>query len=266
MNARRKRSLAPLVLTKSPLVLVLCQVRIAAIRAMANYIPKVQDRLRREGFPIDVSTELREVSLRNREPAIERSRQHWEFRTMDESWSIIVGEEAVVLQTTAYSNFDEFSDRLSLGMGALADASGDLVVERIGLRYIDAIVPGKGESWKDYVKSGYHGQENDIIQSERSVIFVQTVAETGTNQRMIARIAQNREGMFLPPDLVPHHPQLHARAEHGQLLTLLDLDHFREERRAYDQDVLIDTAWALHDGLDILFRDMVTEHALEVWE
>ena len=39
------RTLPPLKLSKSPLVLVLCQVRFTPILAMADYVPRIQDHL-----------------------------------------------------------------------------------------------------------------------------------------------------------------------------------------------------------------------------
>ncbi len=260
-----RRSLPPLRLTRSPLVLVLCQVRITAIRDMASYIPKLQDRLRREDFPVDVGGEVVELALQAGGSARERRRTHWEFRTLEEDWSIIVSDSAVVLQTTAYSSFKEFLRILSLAMTAVDAVVGNLVVERIGLRYVDCIEPLTDESWKDYVKPGYHGQENDIIGPDNSTHFTQTVVDTGPGQRMIVRLTQNRDGMLLPSDLVPHHPVLRTRAEQGQLATLLDLDHYREARQRFEIGEVVDVAWKLHDGLDVMFRDMVTEHALEIW-
>ena len=53
--------------------------------------------------------------------------------------------------------------------------------------------------------------------------------------------------------------------EPGNLATLLDLDHYREARQPFDIDRVVKTAWTLHDGLDVMFRDVVTSHALEVW-
>ncbi len=259
------RLMPALELTKSPLVLVLCQVRISAIRDMASYIPKVQDRLRRERFPVDVSGEVVELALQTQGSAKEQRRSHWEFRTLEEDWSIIVGESAVVVQTTAYSSFEEFLHVLSLGMAAVDEMVGDLVVERIGLRYVDAIQPQPDESWKDYVKSGYHGQENAIISADNSVFFMQTVADTGPEQRMIVRLTQNRDGVLLPPDLIPHHPVLRSHAGQGNLVTLLDFDHYRETRRPFEIGGIVDVAWELHGGLDMMFRDVVTPHALEVW-
>ena len=260
------RTLPPLQLRKSPLVLVLCQVRIAAIRNIAKYIPEIQDQLRREDFPVDVSGEVRElVAVQGEGSARERRRMHWEFRTLEEEWSIIVGESAVVLQTTTYSNFDEFLRTLSLAMDVTNKVVGNLVVERIGFRYIDVIKPRPDESWKDYVQPGYHGQENEIIRPDHSVLFIQTKANTGPGQRMIGRLTQNRDGMLLPQDLVPHHPVLQIQAEPEQLLTLLDFDHYRKERQPFEDEKLTNIAWELHDTLDMLFRDMVTKHALEAW-
>ena len=122
------RTRLPLSLKNSPLVLVLCQVRIAAVRDMGSYIPKIQDRLRREGFPIDVSGEVREVNLQDGGPVREVKRPHWEFRTLEEDWSIIIGDSVVVLQTTAYTEFEYFLQKLSVAMRAVDEVVGDIVL------------------------------------------------------------------------------------------------------------------------------------------
>lgn len=260
------RVLPPLNLTRSPLVLVLCQVRIGAIRNIANYIPELQDRLRRANFPVDVSGEVVELALQAEGTAKQRRRAHWEFRTLNEGWSIIVGEDAIVVQTTVYSGFEDFLRILSLGMESVDAVVGDLVVERIGLRYVNAIQPAPDESWRDYVATEYHGQDNAIIGPENSVRFMQTVADTGPSQRMIVRLTQNRDGQLLPSDLVPHHPVLRTSIKRGKLVTLLDFDHYRESRQLFEIKKVIDSAWQLHEGLEIMFRDLVTPHALAVWE
>ncbi len=259
------RTQPPLQLTKSPLVLVLCQVRISAVRDMAKYIPKLQDRLRREEFPVDASRELVELNVPAEGSVTKRRRAHWEFRTLQEDCSIIVGESAVSIQTTAYSSFERFLDVLLLAMTAVDKVVGDLVVERVGLRYVNLIEPQPHESWKNYVQPGYHGQENELMGTENTVSFMQTVADTGPNQSMIVRLAQNREGALVPPDLVPHRPVLERQAEEGKLITLLDLDHFRESREPFRIENVMEKAWELHAGLDVMFRAMVTPHALETW-
>lgn len=260
-----KRTRPPLHLSKSPLLLVLSQVRLAAIRNMGSYIPEIQDRLRREGFPIDVSGEVQEVGIHSGQP-VARRHPHWEFRSKDERWSAIVREQAVVLQTSAYDDFGSFLKRLLLATDTVNDVVEGLVVERVGLRYIDLIRPREDESWRDYVRQGFHAIENDIVQGEKSVLFTQSTTQTGEKSRLILRIAQNRDRMLLPPDLTAHAPAHGVAPREGELLTLLDLDHFQEERADYSREAVETVAWELHDALDILFRDVVTPHALEVWK
>jgi uncharacterized protein (TIGR04255 family) len=151
-------------------------------------------------------------------------------------------------------------------MQAVDTVVGDLVVERIGLRYVNAIQAAFDESWRDYVASEYHGQDNEIIRPDNSVRFMQTVADTGPSQRMIVRLTQNRDGQLLPSDLVPHHPVLRTSVQQGKLVTLLDFDHYRESRQPFEINKTIDAAWQLHEGLEIMFRDLVTPHALTEWE
>ncbi len=262
-----KRSLAPLTLKNSPLVLVLCQVRISSVLNISNYVPEIQDVLRKKGFPIYVGGEIVEFSVQAQsdEPVQQRKQAHWEFRTSEEDWSIIVGKAAIVVQTTAYSNFEKFLENLSTALGAIVTAVGDLLVERVGLRYVDAIRPSENKTWRDYVKAGFHGQENEIVTGENSVLFMQTVVDTGSNQRMIIRLAQNRDGALLPPDLSLH-PRLQDDVREGELITLLDIDHYREYRQTLSVDDVIGTSWELHDKLDIIFREIVTDEALEAWK
>ena len=170
-----KRTLPPLKLANSPLVLVLGQVRIAAVRNMAEDVPKIQDALRKKGYPIDVSKEVQEVLIASGQPQYRR-RPHWEFRKRDESGSIIVGEEVVVIQTTAYTVAEDFLVELELAAETVAGVVGDLVVERVGLRYIDLIQPKEDEDWRDYVKPGFHGVETDAFNPDSSTAFFQITA------------------------------------------------------------------------------------------
>ena len=219
-----QRTRAPLLLRNSPLVLVLLQTAFQAVRDMASYVPKVQDRLRTQGFPVDIGGEVRQLTVQTGEPAHETRRPRWEFRNIEENTSIIVDETAVVLQTTAYTKFEEFLRTFELAMTAMDAIVGNIIVERIGLRYIDAIIPKSGEDWRKYINPRYHGFKNEIARPDRSVLAMQIVSDTGPRdtelrQRMIARLAQDREGMLLPPDLASFSPKLPESAKRAERST-----------------------------------------------
>lgn len=260
------RTRAKLKLANSPLSLVLCQVRFSPLLAMADYIPKVQDQLRLRGYPVNASTPVRELQL-GPGGATARDRVHWEFMAKDRRSSVVVTEGFVVLQTTAYDDFETFIDQLKMVVSTLNTVVGGLLVQRIGLRYVDAIIPAKDETWRRYVQPCLHGFESELFREDGVLRLHQTVAKTGVGT-MLVRLHQNRDGRVLPPDLgtgallAPS-----GRAEPGELITLLDIDHFHECDTGYDQSSFEAVAWKLKEGSYQVFADnVVTEHALRVWK
>ena len=260
MRKRAKRKLA-----NSPLSLVLCQVRFSPLMAMADYIPQVQDRLRLNGYPVNVSTPIREFQLGPGAPAA-RDRFHWEFMTKDRRSSVVISESFVVLQTTAYDDFETFMTQLNAIVSTVNEVVGGLLMQRIGLRYVDAIVPRVGESWRDYVSPCLHGFQSPLFTEEEALRLHQTVAPTSIGT-MIVRLHQNREGNVLPPDIGPGAlagPGLVGVP--GATTTLLDIDHFHACDDEYDQRRFEEIAWALKEASYEVFADhVVSEHALQVW-
>ena len=61
--------------------------------------------------------------------------------------------------------------------------------------------PGERESWREYVKPGFHGSENRIVESVRSDLFTQSTTWTEEKSRLILRLVRNRDRVALPPDL-----------------------------------------------------------------
>jgi uncharacterized protein (TIGR04255 family) len=259
------RTRAKLKLANSPLSLVLCQVRFSPLMAMADYIPKVQDQLRLGGYPVNASAPVRELQL-GPGGATARDRVHWEFMAKDRRSSVVVTEGFVVLQTTAYDDFETFIDQLKTVVSTLNTVVGGLLVQRIGLRYVDAIIPAKGETWHDYVQPCLHGFESALFREDGVLRLHQTVAQTAVGT-MLVRLHQNREGSVLPPDLgtgALHAPK--GSAKPGELTTLLDIDHFHVCDDEYDQLHFEALAWKLKEASYEVFADnVVTRHALEVW-
>src|SRR5262245_25221696 len=107
------RTLPALKLSKSPLVLVLCQVRFSPILAMGDYFPRIQDKLRRKGYPVVKNAVVQEVLLT---PAGGASAKHLRWQVQDKSGtrSIVVTESFVAFQTTAYTVFEDFVPQLTL--------------------------------------------------------------------------------------------------------------------------------------------------------
>jgi uncharacterized protein (TIGR04255 family) len=246
--------------------MVLAQVRISHVAKMRDYINDVQERLRRSGFPRFEEGRAHEILLRpGLQPEI-REQPRWEFQNKERSAAIIVMQNAIVLHTNSYDTFDHFAKSLRLALEVIGDAAKPALVERLGLRYVDLIRPEAGESWTAYLKKGLHGLHPESIGMTDGLQRHETVGTTKAGQ-LVIRCLQSTDGGFLPADLSPStldYSKVTVRP--GELVTLLDLDHFSPATRDFDVDPVMAAMWELHENLDISFRDAVTEHAMKKWE
>lgn len=262
------RTRPQLKLACSPLSLVLAQVRFERLEAMANYMPSIQDRLRRSGYPLNKSGRIKEFQV-TAQGARQSERPHWEFLSKDRHTGVVLNEGFVVLQTTRYEGFEQFLDAFVQVTRIVSEEVQGLYLQRLGFRYVDAIQAGEGESWKDYVQPGLHGFEGEVLHAASVLNLHQTVAST-RDGTMIVRLMQNRDGALLPPDLVTTslaQPDI-PPPKPGDLVTLLDIDHFRQQDSdEFDEAAFIEMAWRLKNDSYAVFADYaVTKHALEVWK
>lgn len=259
-------------LSKQPLVLVLCQVRFSPVRQMAQYIPAIQEEFRRQGYPIENAGKVQQVAIT---PAGVRQveQEQWEYRTKDESRSIVVLQDSVTVQTTSYSRFEEFAEQLRFALATVLEKTeGDKygVIQRIGLRYVDLIRPDAGRNYRFFLKSGFHGVADEVFEQGTHRVYVQSVGRTmvdGTPGAMIVRVVQSDAGADLPPDLAMVAPKHEVRAREGELVTFVDMDHYVTGNFAADAGLVVDKLYRLHDKLIETFHEqVVTKEAVESWK
>lgn len=258
-----------LLLRRSPLVHVLAQVRFGPILKLAEYVPDLQERFRRLGYPL-----YEEASIRQLLPGTsEKSLSRWSFVVKEKTDAVLMSPAFFVLETSHYTRFETFLHALHAALGAFREEVGETVVSRIGLRYVDAIRPDEAEDLGSYVRPGLLGfSESQFEEAGLPLVDVLRAYESRGRTRsgtLIMRVHQSRDGSYLPPDLrmtplgpVSFDPPLAA----GELVTSLDIDHFEELSMDFEPDTIIDQFWRLHDYTETAFRSAVTDHALERWE
>jgi uncharacterized protein (TIGR04255 family) len=77
----------------------------------------------------------------------------WEFADPDNRVAVILRSNGVVLHATAYSDSVEFLARLDKVVTLFSQEVKSVFVSRLGLRYVDFIIPKEGEAPEDYVNS-----------------------------------------------------------------------------------------------------------------
>ncbi len=262
-------------LSAQPLVLVLCQVRLSPVPQMERYIPAIQEEFRRRGFPIERAGKVHQVTFRpsGGPPVQVMEQQRWEYRNRDETWSILLMQDTVILQTTDYKRFEHFVERLKMAVHTvLAVSEHDQlgVVHRVGLRYIDVVRPSGGRDFRFYLRPGLHGVPDEVFQSGQHLLHTESrgrIMVGGRPGTMVIRIVQNDQGSSLPPDLVDAAPAFVARVEAGELVTLIDMDHFVEGNFDADTDWVVGRAYEMHDHIVETFHNhVVTEDAIKEWK
>lgn len=269
MTSKRECRYVPL--SKPPLVLVLCQVRFSPVLKMPDYIPEIQEAFRRLGFPIERAGKIPQLTITPGGVEVVE-KQRWEFRTKDERWSITVLDGSVALHTTGYERFEGFAEHLVRAVEiVLAKTEHDRLglVERVGLRYVNLVRPRQNEDYRVYLQPGFHGLSGEVFRPHSHRVQVQSSGRTkvgDTEGSMVVRVSQNDQGFDLPPDLVGGVPNHTSRAKAGELVTLIDMDHFIEGKFEPDAERVVSHAFTMHDHLVETFHEhVVTEQAVEVW-
>lgn len=254
-------------LHEDPLALVLCQVRFSRIRKMPEFLPEIQDRLRKVGFPEDASAPIQRIQLEPGKPPVFSSIRHEEFRSKDEAWGVAITEDMLVLATTQYDRYRGFAERLEAALTIVDEVAGlqQGSITRVGLRYIDVIVPKPGESWRHYLQPSLHGPASPVFEGGEPLLGMEFHGQTH-NGRLTIRITQNDQGQLVPPGTLVKPMAFRQKDLGTQLLTLIDSDHYVEGQWDFSMVELLDTVDELHMGINTVFFDnLVSEHALNAW-
>ncbi|MCH3918168.1 MAG: TIGR04255 family protein [Spirochaetia bacterium] len=260
-------------LKSAPLKTCLIQAIFSPLLNIKSFIPEIQESLRRNGFPQLKTGKNKTVTFNKSidDPVIEED-DNWFFISLDNKDMVIINKTQFSFQTNAYTTFEAFITKYQTLLSIffpIVDASS-LVMQRLGLRYINVL---KGEGWKDYLKSPYHGVS--ISDSYRyldkpwmigsTAQGVTRIDDFGNTGLITIRVYQNNKGKTVPLDVSYPVPQQSCGKG---LVTFLDIDHIvqfnnsmsvkPEELGAYGKK--------LNDVSSKIFFDALTEKALEEWK
>ena len=136
----------------APLAYVLAEVRTELIAELTEYLPKIASRLR-ERFPLqrEVSS-IRLVATPTGMTINPMQGKGWELATVDRRMAVLIRPNGLVLHTTKYEGGSKaFLPMLADVLTMFAEVVPAVFVNRIGLRYVDFVIPREGETPEAYV-------------------------------------------------------------------------------------------------------------------
>jgi len=260
---RMPRSLPALKLKINPLVCVLAQVRISPVLQMEEFIPAIQEQLRRSDYPKFNREETEELILGPGTQPKLRSSTRWIFSNKENTSAVVLAQNFIALQSSRYTSFEIFVEAFKGVLEIVGKEAEISLAERVGLRYVNLLRPKKAPL-NEFLKPGLLGLPDNELGIKRSQFRFELAGATEIG-KLVTRLSLSSNGTFLPPDLDGSGLDYGVTLEPKELIALLDTDHFSLKQRDYKPADLIEEVWQLHEYTDRAFRAAVTPEALRSW-
>lgn len=247
-------------LENQPLKFVLAEFRFSPVMQISEYIPKLQEALRKE-YPIPDKKGDQVVQVQPGGISVTQI-DRWAFISANKRSAIDINQERLVYVTADYPRFEGFAEACSKALNSLIEIVEPSLILRIGLRYSDLVIVDEGEKISDLVDSQFGTPSciNNLgtIQQQRSESFLST--KLGG---LAIRTLYGHHNLSCLPD-VQGLPILIDADDSTNERIILDFDHYWEpagDPVSFEADTIIEYLKKLHDISREAFWSATTDYA-----
>ena len=259
-------------LANAPVYYTVAQVQFNPVLDLDGYIPAIQSKMRGAHFPDYKKEVVQRLVLpfggaeqgQMVAPTV-TPQSRYLFGDIDGRSLFLLDTNALSFQTTSYDTFETFSGALLNGLAVLHDALRLDFVERIGLRYLDAVHPSKdGETLREFLVPEVLGLAlRGVGQLQQSVS--ETIVLTAAGQ-LVSRVLIRDGHISLPMELEGLAPVIDPRfTQRDGLHAIVDTDASIGHREVFELSKVRTQLTALHDEIVKSFNATVTDHARASW-
>lgn len=254
-------------LKNPPVYFTVTQVRFNTLLKLADYLPSIQEGLRKAGYPA-FSTQnniaVQFVVQDGQTVPLPVAREQFLFANSEQTHSFVLGADSLTFQSTNYGTYELFSSAFLMGLELVHEVVTLDFTERVGLRYLDRVFPNAGDDLGLYLVPEVRG-----LGARLGGVAVHSYAEAFNlvgDVRLRARVVIQDGALAFPPDLLPHGMAPQSRFTQAEgLHAILDTDGFVEGRQLFSLGTVSQQLQSIHDVIGAAFRATVTDHALAVW-
>lgn len=254
-------------LKNPPVYFTIAQVRFNPILKLAEFLPVIQENLRNAGFPdfgVQKTVILQLVSQNGQPAPVPAMQDRYSFGNLNRTHAFLLESDKLTIQSTKYGSFEDFSDLFLKGLAIVHEAVRLDFTERVGLRYLDRIIPSGSETLSLYLTSDVMGLGSRIGGKALHSYF-ETLCEVDAI-KLYSRILTVVGGVQFPPDLVPGTLVVDDRlAKYDGLHAILDNDGFYEAREIYSLNAVQNHLTNIHKIIGAAFRATASAHAFKIW-
>lgn len=256
-------------LKNPPVYLTLAQVRFNPILKLADFLPSIQESFRLTGYPDFDRQHLISIQLTTQEgqPPTPTPVQQERFQlgNVEKTHTFILDGQSLTLQSTNYGQFETFSACFLEGLNIVNDAVKFAFTERVGLRYLDRVMPQSGETIAQYLVDQVHGLTSRL-EGRPLHSYTEAMNEIG-NIKLLSRVAIQDGPLAFPPDLQPGNMRIMERfASYVGISAILDNDGFFEGRETFSTKTVADHLDTIHKVIGAAFKATATPYAFAAWD
>jgi uncharacterized protein (TIGR04255 family) len=249
-----------------PLAYVVAEMVISPYYSLAAAMPAIQEQLR-AAYPRTL--EGTEVTIDPASPP--NAQKIWQLISPDELRGVSIGSRSVALHSTRYIDSGEFLTAWDEVLAVIDRVLDNVFVERVGLRYIDFIVPSEGRSPLDYVTESVRGIQFPMAGNLESNFWSGTYGSQGS--QINARIAAPAPaGMVFPPNfnaLPLQKPKIWQQADAHvntkRKIGFIDTDALQQVNKVFLAATISKLFRELKSQISSTFRVLMSETAKEEW-
>lgn len=261
-------------MSNAPVYYVLAQAQFNPVIAMEDYVHQIQDKLRLKGYTLFEEKKI--TQLHFEAPSSSSPPQGklielpvWFITQGDQTAGFILGQSSLSYHTTHYSGPTTCFDAFLFALKTIHSIIKLEHLSRLGLRYLNAILPKKGETINQYLVGGLHGINLDSSTRYSLLETVFDINQSPTSTSILVSRIHNRTGQLgYPPDIMPGIliPASQFANKTSASHAVIDLDHFSERQMPMDFTKTNEELTLLHEQVEKVLDTITTDHAKLSWE
>lgn len=256
-------------LKNPPVYLTLAQVRFNTILKLTDFLPSIQESFRQVGYPDFDRQHVISIQLTTQEgqppTPTPVQQERFLFGNVEKTHTFILDGQSLTLQSTNYGQFEKFSACFLDGLSIVHHAVTLAFTERVGLRYLDRVMPQRGESIGQYLVEQVQGLSSRL-EGRPLYSFTEAMNEIG-NIKLLSRVAIQEGALAFPPDIQLGSMRImESFTSYIGMSAILDNDGFVEGREAFLTNAVADHLDAIHKVIGAAFKTTATPYAFNAWD
>lgn len=257
----------------APVYYTLTQAQLNPVEAMAKYINEIQDKLRLNGYTLFEAQKITQLRFQSSSSPSTKAEfvelPIWHFTKANQSAGFILGQSSLAFHTTHYETHKQFFNEFLLGLEIIHSIVKLEHLSRLGLRYLNAVLPKQGEIVNQYLDPGLHGITLDIPirYSLSESVFDTDVASSSFKGNVVNRVHYKSGPLGYPADMLPNNLSRMEQFAMTENIShaVIDIDHFIEGQMPLNIKQTETLLSSLHSGIEKAFFAIITDFAKSTW-